>query len=172
MNAYSIIVFAAKYIQEFQQAQQLVKKSRFEVMQKWRAPDAGFIMINVDCAINQTDAIRGIGMVARNIDGMVVGAVQSNVNGIKDPTLIETLVAVRALYFAKDRGFTKLVLEGDALGVINKVNDNTFDLSMIGNFVSEVKLIRRHFLVCSVNHVFRKANKVAHILARDALSFD
>ena len=60
-----------------------------------------------------------------------------------------------------------MVLEGDALGVINKVNDNTFDLS-IGNFVSEVKLIR-HFLVCSVNHIFREANKGAHILAKNAV---
>ena len=69
-------------------------------------------------------------------------------------------------------GFTKLALEGDALRVINRVNDNKSDLSMVGNFVSEIKLIRRHFLECSVNHVFREANKTAHILARDALSFD
>ena len=41
--------------------------------------------------------------------------------GATDPSAIEAHAAIRALLFAQQMGFTKIILEGDALTVINKI---------------------------------------------------
>ena len=65
-------------------------------------------------------------------------------------------------------GFINLVLEGDALGIINMIKLVSTDLSLMGNLVDEAKLKTR-FISGFVEHVKRKVNKAAYVLARAAL---
>ena len=98
------------------------------------------MMINFDGTVNVNEVVRGIGIVARDRNGMVVGTLQSCVKDIIDPASIESLAAVKALTFAKDMGFRQIILESDALAVINKINHASPDLSMIGNIIEEARV--------------------------------
>ncbi|XVE52927.1 hypothetical protein DITRI_Ditri02bG0163900 [Diplodiscus trichospermus] len=47
------------------------------------------------------------------------------------------LAEVKALEFAKDMGFNKIVLEGDSMGVINRLCSSSPNLSATGMVVKE-----------------------------------
>ena len=64
---------------------------------------------------------------------MVIGALQSCVKDIIEHASVEVLAAVKALVFTRDMGFLHIILEGDALGVINQINLDVPNLSVIGN---------------------------------------
>ncbi|XWS56298.1 hypothetical protein CRYUN_Cryun09bG0073900 [Craigia yunnanensis] len=66
-------------------------------------------------------------------------------------------------------GFTSILLEGDALRVINQINLSSPDLSEIGNLIDECRSLVRIFQSSSVSHVNRSANAVTHSLAKLAL---
>ncbi|XWS28401.1 hypothetical protein CRYUN_Cryun25bG0065600 [Craigia yunnanensis] len=65
-------------------------------------------------------------------------------------------------------GFTSILL-GDALRVINQINLSSPDLSKVGNLVDKCRSLVRIFQSCSVSHVNRSANAMAHSLAKLAL---
>ncbi|XWS46774.1 hypothetical protein CRYUN_Cryun14cG0097000 [Craigia yunnanensis] len=65
-------------------------------------------------------------------------------------------------------GFLKVEIDGDALGVIRKLQSMGKDLSPIGCLVDEANAIRR-FRLCKFMHTGRKGNMVAHYLAKYGL---
>ena len=109
-------------MQEFQNAQYNAYSRTVTKEKKWTPPHEGVIKVNFDGAVNVNERTSGMEVVARDSDGMVVGAFESCVKDMIDPTTVEALAAVKALTFAKDMGFQKIILEGDALAVINKIN--------------------------------------------------
>ena len=59
-------------------------------------------------------------------------ALQTFVEGTIDPSSIETHAAFKALQFTHHMGFTTIILEGDALTVINKIKQPSPSLLSIG----------------------------------------
>ena len=90
--------------------------------------------------------------------------------GTTNPMAVEAHAAFRALTFGKDMGFTRIMLEGDALSVITKILQSEPSLSDIGNLVDAAKDLMKSFNGCNVQYVRREANEAAHCLAKSALS--
>ena len=65
-------------------------------------------------------------------------------------------------------GFTAIILEGNALSVINKINQPSPTLSGIGNLIEDVKNMMKLLKGCKVQHVKREANEATHLLAKSA----
>ena len=65
-------------------------------------------------------------------------------------------------------GFTSIILEGDALSVINKIKSPFPSLSDIGNLIQDVKDLMKFFSECRIQHVRREANEAAHLLGKSA----
>ena len=63
--------------------------------------------------------------------------------------------AFAALEFAKEIGFTRIIIEGDALGlgVIHDINSELPDMSAIGNYVDEAQWRRKDFQTCEVKYI-------------------
>ena len=59
-----------------------------------------------------------------------------------------------------------MVLEGDALRIINAINSSSLDVSMVRNYVEEAKMRKRDYQACSVKHIRRTANEATHVLAK------
>ena len=76
------------------------------------------------------------------------------------------------MLFGQQMGFTNVMLEGDALVVINKILQPSSSLSNIGNLIDEVKGLMRNYICCRVQHIRREANEAAHLLVKSALSLE
>ncbi|XVF65465.1 hypothetical protein PTKIN_Ptkin09bG0251700 [Pterospermum kingtungense] len=55
----------------------------------------------------------------RNSEGEVMGASFGSISLVMDPLLVEAIASVKALEFARDMGFTRIVLEGDAASFLH-----------------------------------------------------
>ena len=95
-----------------------------------------------------------------------MGALQTVTKGVRNPLFSE---ATAALEFARDMGFTSVILEGDALEVIKQITQSTEDLSDIGILVDECRSMVKTFNCCIVLHVNREANNMTHSLAKSVL---
>ncbi|XVF49916.1 hypothetical protein PTKIN_Ptkin04bG0054600 [Pterospermum kingtungense] len=83
----------------------------------WKPPEEGVFKVNFDSAIRLQEKRGSIGVVIRNSMGEVMGCLVVAVQGVVDPRLIEAVVAVRAVEFARGMGFTVIELEGDSMGL-------------------------------------------------------
>ncbi|XVF54369.1 hypothetical protein PTKIN_Ptkin05aG0176000 [Pterospermum kingtungense] len=84
---------------------------------------------------------------------------------VTNPLMVEALAEVRALVFAQDMGFRFIELEGDSVGVTNKLNSNETDLPAIGNIIDKGKSACCWFASCQIMHTLRDNNRVAHEIA-------
>ena len=78
------------------------------------------------------------------------------------------LLARRALVFAKELEFDKVVVEGDSKIVITTILGDYMDYSYMGQVLQDIKFMFSSFFFISVKHIHREGNCVAHRLARRA----
>lgn len=65
-----------------------------EIVQKWHAPEDGWIKINTDGATNPGRNTGGAGIIARNNQGVCLRADCIRYDGVTDPLSIEILASV------------------------------------------------------------------------------
>lgn len=89
----------------------------------WQPPATGTIKIDIDCAMDKQSGKAGVGVVARDSEGKVVGAVMHahSVNGILSPRVIAALGFRLALTTAVAWNLTNIVVEGNG-----KTNGSSF----------------------------------------------
>ncbi|XP_061993334.1 uncharacterized protein LOC133711194 [Rosa rugosa] len=135
----------------------------------WTAPRAGSLKMNFDGACDVKNRVCGLGVVFRDHQGLLKGALAVPQVGNIPPRSVEALALLHGLRFAIHVGFSNLEVEGDALSVINTLHDSSDDLSFEGHIIDEVKSLVKSFPICSCYFVKREGNKVAHRLAKEAL---
>ena len=80
----------------------------------------------------------------------------------------ELLACRRALEFAMDANFYRLIIEGDKSNVTHAISSSAENNSLFGNVVDDIRhLIRglHWFAICCIR---RGGNRVAHVLAQHA----
>ena len=122
---------ALNLYQEYQKAKHIPVAVVPRVLQRWQAPPDGFVKINFDGGICVHERLGGLGVIARDSGGNVLGALQTVVKEVMEPVVVEAYAAAKALEFGKDMGFQKIILEGDALKVIQQLNQSEQDFSII-----------------------------------------
>ncbi|XP_075650103.1 uncharacterized protein LOC142620654 [Castanea sativa] len=83
--------------------------------------------------------------------------------------MVEVIAARRALVFAKELGFDKVVMEGDSEPIINAILGDHMDYAYMGHVMQDIKFMFPSFSIISVKHIHREGNCVAHKLARRAI---
>ncbi|XVE91992.1 hypothetical protein REPUB_Repub01dG0058700 [Reevesia pubescens] len=79
------------------------------------------------------------------------------------------MAALKALEFALELGFMRIILEGDSLTVIKKLQNKSVDLSLIGVLIEDAKALISIFTICLFSHARKYCNTVAHTLAKNGL---
>ncbi|KAK8558624.1 hypothetical protein V6N12_041925 [Hibiscus sabdariffa] len=79
----------------------------------------------------------------------------------------EVLACLVAVNFARDLGFTRVVIEGDSLTVIKKCQSENIDASLISPLIVDIKEVSKVFVSVSYGFVHREANGAAHVLAQE-----
>ncbi|XP_022772491.1 uncharacterized protein LOC111315181 [Durio zibethinus] len=123
------------------------------------------VKINLDGSFSHQGRTGGTEIIIRDQNGGVLGAAAICIDKANDPFQVEASAAVRALNFAKEMGFTKIMLEEDCLTVIRKLKEMEQDLSPIGTVIEEAKWRMSRLHECHVMHLLRSGNMVAHQLA-------
>ena len=81
---------------------------------------------------------------------------------------VELLACRRSMEFAVDPGFTKLIIEGDNVNVMQAISSSRINCSLLGHVVDDI----RHLVHClewaRISITRRGGNKVAHALAQHA----
>ena len=85
--------------------------------------------------------------------------------------MAEALVARRAVEFARELSLFDVILEGDCLWVVQALNASGSCNTLYGHIVNETRRLGGVLRHCSFQHVHRDGNKLAHCLARRAVSF-
>ena len=81
--------------------------------------------------------MNGVGVVIRDYEGEVLGAYASKKTGFVDSFMVDAKAVVCALEFAYEMGMRNIILEGDALTVLKKLQIRESNLSPIETFISD-----------------------------------
>ena len=112
---------------------------------KWKPPPSDWVKINFDGAIFKEHAEAGLGSIIRNDRGLVMAALTQVIPLPTSVEMVEVLAARRALFFAKELGFEKVILEGDSEIAICAMKSDDFSAAPFGHIVSDIKSLSAHF---------------------------
>ncbi|XP_038707170.1 uncharacterized protein LOC120002468 [Tripterygium wilfordii] len=104
---------------------------------RWTPPTTNVIKINFDAAIKPPNI--GLGMVARNEDGVHIASRSLCVQGPSDPFFAECLAATEALRFANSLQYGSIILEGDSALVISALRSGECALTEAGLCIGRAK---------------------------------
>ena len=138
---------------------------------KWSRPPNGWLKCNVDAGVLRAYGMIGSCVVLHDYhDSFVVARFNVQYSNVLTPSVAKALSFREALKWLKEVGMSLMLLESDALVMVNaikhcKVNDACFGL-IIADCISLLKEIPN----CSISFVRTLANQVAHVLARASVS--
>ncbi|GAU49376.1 hypothetical protein TSUD_177250 [Trifolium subterraneum] len=137
---------------------------------RWTKPNQGTIKGNCDANLS-VEGRWGLGVVFRDEDGEVLATATWELPGYNDPETAEACAIYHAIRLAADCCFQQVIIESDCTNIIRKINDPQIRArSYLGNYVWGINCNRGNFRICLFNHISRKANGVAHVLAKMAHS--
>ncbi|XP_050259045.1 uncharacterized protein LOC126704050 [Quercus robur] len=134
----------------------------------WQPPPSEAYKLNFDAALFSDLGRIGIGAVIRNEKGEVMAAMTACGSAIYTSEEAELLACRRALEFAVDAGFYKLIIEGDNSNVTHVISSSAENNSLFGNIVDDIRHLIRGLHWSAVCCIRRGENRVAHALAQHA----
>lgn len=79
---------------------------------------------------------------------MVVGSIQATKDVSNNPFTAEALVLFLAIQFCKESSITHVIIEGDALEVVNQLMKDAMDWSQGGFLIQDARELLNYDLVC------------------------
>jgi hypothetical protein len=137
---------------------------------QWARPVGDLIKLNWDSAVQTRRKLVGIGVVARNSAGQVLASLCSVQRYISDSTVAEAYGARLAVEFGIFLGLRSIILEGDASEIIQALRSSDSVLGKFGSLISDAQNLLSSFGFYACTHVRREGNRVAHTLAKFAIS--
>ncbi|KAL4363491.1 hypothetical protein GQ457_04G003200 [Hibiscus cannabinus] len=133
----------------------------------WQAPPENVYKFNFDTSFNSQNRSTTSGVIGRDITGEIMASYVVPHNNVLDALMAKALACLQAVHYAKELGFRRVIIEGDSLIVIKKLNEG--NARQINNCTSYpyIRMKARDFDVISFVFVKRDANNDAHFLARD-----
>ena len=104
----------------------------------------------------------------RNEKGEVMAAMTACGPTVQTSEEAELLACRRALEFAVDAGFHRLIIEGDNSNVSHAISSSTVNNSLFGNVVDDICHLIGGLHWVAICCVRRSGNRVAHVLAQHA----
>ncbi|KAL5784703.1 hypothetical protein ACOSQ2_007095 [Xanthoceras sorbifolium] len=98
----------------------------------WKAPIEGWYKLNVDASLNNAACFVGLGAVVRDCHGIFMAGLSRKLSGLVSIEIAEAAAILNGLHLAIEFGFTRLLVESDALTVINCLSLNHPPRSEIG----------------------------------------
>lgn len=139
------------------------------VLRHWKPRQRNFLKINFDAGFNTRENKSCSGIVIRDGSGKVLCS-QTKLHD-KIPTLFaaEAMACFQAVKMGIQLGLSLVEIEGYSMAVIRKLHSHNIDRSVLGAYISNIKMICSRFSNCLFLHIPIPANIVAHSLATEGL---
>ena len=131
---------------------------------RWTPPLPGVFKINVDGATLEDGLNSSVGAVIRDSGGVVLTACSKFLQGQFSVEEVEALAMEVGILLARDMKLSQIIVESDAISIVNSVNENFMEGS-IGHLFQGILALLSSFTSWKVNHVNWDYNRVAHELA-------
>ncbi|XP_065630784.1 uncharacterized protein LOC136068061 [Quercus suber] len=136
-------------LQEYQAAQTIDEptdspvrdQELHQVPNNWRPPCSNFYKANFDGVVFQDFQKAGIGVVIRDSNGEVIGALSES--SFLPATIedVEAIACRRAASFVRDARLEKVVFEGDSKTIIRAINSDFTCLASFGHIVDNARTL-------------------------------
>ena len=132
----------------------------------WFPPPRGIIKINVDASFNSNLRTSTVGAVARKLAETITFSTVSTIDNIETPLQAELCAILQGLQVARELNYTNIQLESDCLVAVKEINKKESSSSEWGSIIMDILELSSEFKFCGISHVTRKANILAHNLAK------
>ena len=137
---------------------------------RWIPPISPHCKVNFDVAFFSSEGTASLGIVICDSSSKVLHALAQQ---IVKPTFVAAAKALayhRAMFFAKEHRVLDCIFEGDAKVIVQAIRSLDSSHPEYGNVIRDVLQLVNFFSFCSVSHVKRQGNLVAHCLDRSSKS--
>uniref|UniRef100_A0A2N9IFR8 Uncharacterized protein n=1 Tax=Fagus sylvatica TaxID=28930 RepID=A0A2N9IFR8_FAGSY len=137
--------------------------------QAWQPPTLLEFKANCDAALFPAHNMTSVGVVIRDGHGLPIATLCKRFHGLHAVDDAEALAVREAVQLARDVGLVEVEVEGDSLLIFNALKQQQECFASYGDIIQDI-----HQLACSLDrvvfsHVRRTGNRVAHVLARNAI---
>ena len=108
-------------------------------------------------------------MVVRDSFGNIMGVLSQRIPRPQSVEHAEAIAACRAVILVKELMLFQVCFEGDCQRVIQAINARGACRTLFGHIIEEIRCFSSSLVSCSIVHVRREGNKLAHALARRAV---
>lgn len=126
------------------------------------SPLNGFVKVNWDTAVNKSKKKIGIGVIIRDCKSHVRATLADTKDHIIAPDVVEAMAALRTVKFSCELGYSQIILEGDALKIVQALDKGGWNWSIYGHFIEETRGVLNNLQNWKVHHVRRNLNCAAH----------
>ena len=126
----------------------------------------GVYKANFDGAVFQELQKAGVGVVIRNSNGEVIGALSESYLLPATVEDVEAITCRKAISFAINPGLENVVFEGNSETIIKALNSDYTCLTSFGHIIDDARTLALCFDTFSFMHVKRSGNAVADKLAK------
>ncbi|GAV86203.1 RVT_3 domain-containing protein, partial [Cephalotus follicularis] len=105
----------------------------------------GFIKENCDATIFSDRSSSGLGWVCRNKDEIVLSTGLKRNEFSLEPTKVEALAMLSSISCAQGLGYDKIIIESDALVVINEAISERASCASFGGIIEDIKSLKAQF---------------------------
>ena len=123
--------------------------------------------LNVDAAVAERRGVGTIAAIARDENGMFLGASSLGFRAITNPTTLEALAVREALALSEDLQLQNIHVASDCKEVIDSIKKKSG--AEYGAIVHEILVYSTSFNSCNFVHENRSSNVETHNLAKHAL---
>ena len=168
-----IVNDVVRYVNEFRQGfspTPTIPKQPPQFGSQWHPPDAGWYKVNVDAAVFKEAGSCGVGVVIRNEEGCLMGAMSKKLPFPLGPLEADARAMEEGIILARDLGFNEVIIEGDAKTIMDALANSDPQLipSSIQKVIEGPNFRLQAFKSWQIRHVHRSCNIAAHMLARHA----
>lgn len=141
-------------------------EKRVKVQERWKAPDAGWIKINVDGAFDSISNEGGLGIIIRDHLGAVLLSAWFFISAGSDAEEMEALACKEGLCLAAEWCNQRAILSTDCSTIAEILNSRDLRRSQLKFILEEALDAGDRLPLWVVTHSKRESNGAAHELAQ------
>lgn len=130
------------------------------------SPDEGQLTVNPDAFVFPVSEFFSVGMVVRDCNGWFLRGKNLKLAGVLSVIEAEAVGVLKALSWVKDMSSQNIVIESDALLVVNALKNNLIYQLEVGSTLEACQTKLREHSSIKIKHIKKLANRAAHIMAR------
>lgn len=143
-------------------------ESKQQHIQRWKPPETGDFKINVDASVVEGLNSYAVGMVLRNHRGDYISCKTMRFTGEVQVVEAEMVAILEAMLWLEELhlGSVKVAIESDSLLSVMAINKNNENYLELGSLIQHCRVILQARDGISVSYVRKRANKLAHEMAK------